>query len=201
MIRAADELVTAHPLSDPTWRDLATRYPTEQLIEICLLVGQYAMLAGTLTSLGVQIEDGYPIPDWAGERQLTGNHGIGPGDIIGAHGWRIGVPACGELLPRARHRTGLSQQELAVLTPAVPHTAATVTAPSRGRSSHAFQGTLRLISAKSRSCRVSHTARPPPRGRRPAQRGTPGPRPRGSGCGQDQPRRTRSRPTQASPAR
>jgi alkylhydroperoxidase family enzyme len=65
LLQAADELVADHRLSDATWRDLAERYPTEQVIEICLLAGQYAMLAGALNSLGVQIEDGYPIPAWA----------------------------------------------------------------------------------------------------------------------------------------
>jgi 4-carboxymuconolactone decarboxylase len=65
LLRAADELVGAHRLSDMTWSDLARRYPTEQIIEICMLVGQYAMLAGVLNSLGVQIEDGYPVPAWA----------------------------------------------------------------------------------------------------------------------------------------
>jgi hypothetical protein len=29
-----------------------------------MLVGEYAMLAGALNSLGVQIEDGYPVPSW-----------------------------------------------------------------------------------------------------------------------------------------
>jgi 4-carboxymuconolactone decarboxylase len=65
LLRAADELVRTHRLSDMAWSDLAERYPTEQIIEICMLVGQYAMLAGVLNSLGVQIEDGYPIPAWA----------------------------------------------------------------------------------------------------------------------------------------
>ncbi|MFL6122679.1 carboxymuconolactone decarboxylase family protein [Actinophytocola sp.] len=65
LLRAADELVADHRLSDPTWRDLAGRYPTEQVIEICLLAGLYVMLAGVLNSLGVQLEDGYPPPDWA----------------------------------------------------------------------------------------------------------------------------------------
>jgi len=64
-IRAADELVTAHGLSDATWNDMAARYPTEQIIEICLLVGSYVMLAGTLNALGVQIEHGTPAPSWA----------------------------------------------------------------------------------------------------------------------------------------
>ncbi|GAA3597726.1 hypothetical protein GCM10022419_096290 [Nonomuraea rosea] len=59
LLRAADELVAGHRLSDRTWRDLTARYPTGQIIEICLL-------AGVLNSLGVQIEDGFAAPDRAG---------------------------------------------------------------------------------------------------------------------------------------
>lgn len=65
LLRVADELVTSHRLSDRTWAELSGRYPTEQVIEICLLVGQYAMLAGVLNTLGVQLEEGYPAPAWA----------------------------------------------------------------------------------------------------------------------------------------
>lgn len=65
MIRVADDLVTTHRVGDAAWNDLSNRYPTEQLIEICLLAGSYVMLAGTLNTLGVQIEDGYPVPAWA----------------------------------------------------------------------------------------------------------------------------------------
>jgi 4-carboxymuconolactone decarboxylase len=59
-LRVADELVTAHRLSAPTWDDLTARYPTEQIIEICMLVGVYALLSGTVNSLGIQLES--PVP-------------------------------------------------------------------------------------------------------------------------------------------
>jgi len=64
LLRVADELVAGHVLTDPTWADLAAAYPVPQIIEICMLVGEYAMLAGVLNSLGVQIEPGYPQPPW-----------------------------------------------------------------------------------------------------------------------------------------
>jgi alkylhydroperoxidase family enzyme len=64
LIQAADELITDHVLSDSTWTRLADVYPVPQLIEMCMLVGEYAMLAGALNSLGVRIEDGYPQPPW-----------------------------------------------------------------------------------------------------------------------------------------
>src|SRR5262245_24890789 len=48
LLRAVDELVVDHRLSDASWADLAGRYPTEQIIEITMLAGFYAMLAGAL---------------------------------------------------------------------------------------------------------------------------------------------------------
>jgi alkylhydroperoxidase family enzyme len=65
LLRAVDELVTDHRLSDETWADLAGRHSTEQVIEICTLAGFYAMLAGALNTLGVQLEEGYAPPAWA----------------------------------------------------------------------------------------------------------------------------------------
>jgi 4-carboxymuconolactone decarboxylase len=64
LIRAADELVGDHVLSDGTWAALTEVYSQNQVIEICMLVGEYTMLAGALNSLGVQIEDGFPAPPW-----------------------------------------------------------------------------------------------------------------------------------------
>jgi len=45
-------------LSDATWRALAERYDDQQLIEVCMVVGQYHLVAFTLRSLGVQREPG-----------------------------------------------------------------------------------------------------------------------------------------------
>jgi 4-carboxymuconolactone decarboxylase len=56
LLRAVDELHDAHCIGDDTWNALARRYGTEQLIEIPMLAGHYAMLAGVLNSLGVQPE-------------------------------------------------------------------------------------------------------------------------------------------------
>ena len=53
-------------LSDATWAALAATYTVPQIIEICMLVGEYAMLAGALNSLGVRIESGFPTPAWDG---------------------------------------------------------------------------------------------------------------------------------------
>lgn len=64
LLRAADELVARHRVSDEVWEELSARYSTAQMIEICLLVGQYVMLAGALNSLGVRVEDGFSLPEW-----------------------------------------------------------------------------------------------------------------------------------------
>jgi 4-carboxymuconolactone decarboxylase len=56
LLSTVDELVDEHCIGDDTWTALATRYGTEQLIEIPMLAGHYTMLAGMLNSLGVQPE-------------------------------------------------------------------------------------------------------------------------------------------------
>jgi 4-carboxymuconolactone decarboxylase len=60
LLTAADELHTDWCISDSTWATLADRYDTPQLIELPMLVGQYHMVAMTLNSLGVQLDDGLP---------------------------------------------------------------------------------------------------------------------------------------------
>jgi alkylhydroperoxidase family enzyme len=54
LLRAADELHSDHIISDDTWLGLRTPYSDARLIELCMLVGHYEMLAMTLNSLGVQ---------------------------------------------------------------------------------------------------------------------------------------------------
>nr|WP_236262107.1 carboxymuconolactone decarboxylase family protein [Conexibacter woesei] len=56
LLRAADELVRERTLSAPTWAALAERYEERQRIELCMLAGHYAMLAGTLNAVGVEPE-------------------------------------------------------------------------------------------------------------------------------------------------
>ena len=58
LVRAADELHADSVISDATWADLAARYDDQQLIELCMVVGQYHLVAFTLRSLGVQREAG-----------------------------------------------------------------------------------------------------------------------------------------------
>ncbi len=56
LVAAADELLDTHDLVDDTWARLAAIYKEHQLIEFCMLVGHYAMLAGTLNAVGIQLE-------------------------------------------------------------------------------------------------------------------------------------------------
>lgn len=58
LLRAADELHETSTISDHTWAALAARFDTEQLIEIPMLVGHYHLVAMTLNTLGVQLDEG-----------------------------------------------------------------------------------------------------------------------------------------------
>jgi len=62
LLRAADELRRDSCLSDATWAALRERLSTEQILDLIFTVGQYAMLAGALNSLGVQLDEGLPVP-------------------------------------------------------------------------------------------------------------------------------------------
>jgi 4-carboxymuconolactone decarboxylase len=57
LMRAADELHHDACLSDATWAALSERYDERRMIEVPMLVGHYHMVAFTLNSLGVQVED------------------------------------------------------------------------------------------------------------------------------------------------
>jgi alkylhydroperoxidase family enzyme len=56
LLRAADELHTDSRIGDATWAALAGRWDEQQLIEVCMVVGQYHLVAFTLGSLGVEPE-------------------------------------------------------------------------------------------------------------------------------------------------
>ncbi|HKG02893.1 MAG TPA: carboxymuconolactone decarboxylase family protein [Conexibacter sp.] len=60
LLRAADELHADRRIGDELWAALALEYDERELIELCLLIGHYEMLAMTLRSLEVQPD---PVPD------------------------------------------------------------------------------------------------------------------------------------------
>jgi alkylhydroperoxidase family enzyme len=57
LLRAADEMHAGGRIGDGLWAQLAVELDEVLLIELCLLIGHYEMLAMTLASLGVQPED------------------------------------------------------------------------------------------------------------------------------------------------
>ena len=54
LLRAVDELHDARQLGDDTWAGLAALLTDEEMIELCMLVGHYEMLAMTINSLRVE---------------------------------------------------------------------------------------------------------------------------------------------------
>ena len=54
LLRAADELHVERTISDSLWAELRPLYSDRELIELCMLVGHYEMLAMTLNALGVE---------------------------------------------------------------------------------------------------------------------------------------------------
>ncbi len=56
LLRAADELHVDGSIGDELWGGLAGHFDDRLLIEICMLIGHYEMLAMTLNSLRVQPE-------------------------------------------------------------------------------------------------------------------------------------------------
>ena len=54
LLRAVDELHGERELSDATWSELRQTFSEEQMIELCMLVGNYEMAAMTAKSLRVE---------------------------------------------------------------------------------------------------------------------------------------------------
>lgn len=54
LLEAADELHSARRISDEVWEKLRPRYDDDQLIELCMLVGHYEMLAMTIKTLRIE---------------------------------------------------------------------------------------------------------------------------------------------------
>jgi alkylhydroperoxidase family enzyme len=67
LLRAADELHGDRVLSDGVWAQLRTHLSDTDLIELCMLVGHYEMLAMTLNALRVEPD---PLPSGPPSRVL-----------------------------------------------------------------------------------------------------------------------------------
>lgn len=59
LLRAVDELHADSFISDPTWKALAERYNTKQLLDLIFTAGQYTLVSMALNCCGVQLEDGF----------------------------------------------------------------------------------------------------------------------------------------------
>ena len=60
LLRATDELHGDAFLSEATWKELAKRYDTMQLMDAVFTVGQYNLVSMALNTLGVQQDEGFP---------------------------------------------------------------------------------------------------------------------------------------------
>jgi alkylhydroperoxidase family enzyme len=56
LLKAVQELVTDHVISDQTWGMLAGRYTTQQLMEVVFLVANYSLMAMVTNSFGIPTE-------------------------------------------------------------------------------------------------------------------------------------------------
>jgi 4-carboxymuconolactone decarboxylase len=59
LLRAVDELHADTFIEDSTWKALAERYSTEQLLDFIFTAGQYKLVSMVLNSVGVQLEEGF----------------------------------------------------------------------------------------------------------------------------------------------
>jgi alkylhydroperoxidase family enzyme len=60
LIQAADDLFKNSVVSDETWKSLAERYNTEQLMDVVFTIGQYNLVSWALNSFGVPLDDYLP---------------------------------------------------------------------------------------------------------------------------------------------
>ena len=58
-VKGVDELIDDKRLSDQTWGRLSKHLTPDQMVEFCMLVGHYIMVAISINSTGVKLEPGY----------------------------------------------------------------------------------------------------------------------------------------------
>jgi len=59
LLQAVDELHSDSFISHSTWKALAGRYSTEQLLDLIFTAGQYTLVSMALNCCGVQLEEGF----------------------------------------------------------------------------------------------------------------------------------------------
>ena len=60
LLQAADDLFENSVVSDETWKTLAERYNTQQMMDVVFTIGQYNLVSWALNSLGVPLDDYLP---------------------------------------------------------------------------------------------------------------------------------------------
>ena len=64
LIRAADELVADHFITDATWTELGKHFSDKQRMDVVFTVGQYTQVSMMLNTFGVQLDEGQELdPD------------------------------------------------------------------------------------------------------------------------------------------
>ena len=56
LLAASDELLSHRALSDSTWSAVQGAFHSREVIELCLLIGNYQGLASAIGGLGIQVE-------------------------------------------------------------------------------------------------------------------------------------------------
>jgi 4-carboxymuconolactone decarboxylase len=77
VLRAVDELLQEHRISDATWAALGKFFDRHQLMDLVFTIGNYVMLSWGLASFGVQLEDhvdkiGFDLKTETGAQPATG---------------------------------------------------------------------------------------------------------------------------------
>jgi AhpD family alkylhydroperoxidase len=71
LLRAADEMHAQRVISDDLWATLSEEFSDVELIELCMLIAHYEMLAMTILSLGIQA-DNVPAARAGADSELAG---------------------------------------------------------------------------------------------------------------------------------
>ena len=65
LVRASDEVLDNRKIADATWKVLAAKLNTHQLMEVVYVVGNYAILASCEHTFGFTLEDAFLGPEFA----------------------------------------------------------------------------------------------------------------------------------------
>lgn len=60
LMQAADDLFENSVVSDETWKALAEKYNTQQMMDVVFAIGQYNLVSWALNSFGVPLDDFLP---------------------------------------------------------------------------------------------------------------------------------------------